>query len=258
MSGSFLVSYDELSGGATPGASAVVDATVNDWSNSDTITCTQVSFDSATFSSNANEAAWQSAGLSVRPSPGPTSSCVKIVAADPNAAAGNGAGVVDVSSLPTTPSALEHALESGTTGIPGIDQFGSSAFGRAVGLLIAPTVGATPQFSSALLEAMSTLPGIQYLGQQSTHSGETGLGFSGSTDVGTTTVVLSQTTGALLEARNVDNRTYRTVVDELNHAFGAASGGGTNVVTAQWLDAASTPPQIVASLPADVNSGVTP
>ena len=105
-------------------------------------------------------------------------------------------------------------------------------------LLVGPTLGATPALWSALLRAMATMPGVALLGTETTHSGATGVALAGATGVATgegdrATIILSPSTGALLEARNV-------LVGQL------LAGTGFGVLAIQWLDPTGTP-QVVDS-----------
>ncbi len=191
---------------STPNASATVNATINEWSNTRSTTCTQSTFSAAQFASLANQQAWLAAGLLVNPV-SPSVSCTT-VSGPQSSAVGGGTGAFDISSLPTDPTTLAQELEAGTTGIKGLDQLPSSetganpGFGRAVALLVGPTVGGSPQFRSALLNAMATMKGVSALGTVSTHSASSGLGFTAQAGLTQVTIVLSPSTGTLLEARN--------------------------------------------------------
>ncbi len=104
-------------------------------------------------------------------------------------------------------------------------------------LLVGPTLGATPVLWSALLRAMATMPGVDLLGTETTHSGATGVALAGATGQGyRTTIILSPSTGALLEARNL-------LVFQL-----LATLPTIGVVTIQWLDPAGIPQVVDASM----------
>jgi len=243
----------------TPWPSATVSATIDQWSDLGTVTCTQATLGSATFSSSGAKAAWTSSGLLDQPSPATTSSCSS---AGTVASLNRGdSGAINISSLPVDPSVLARELTDGTTGITRVDQPMDqslagldAAFQRAVLLLAEPTVGATPQFWSALLRAMSTFPGITLLGTETTHSGATGLAFAGENDSVQAVVVLSPSTGALLEARNIDVYSFLSLYNNLLTSFLPAaekfSGGGVSAAF-QWLDPIGTP-SVVDSVPAAV------
>jgi hypothetical protein len=146
-----------------------------------------------------------------------------------------------VAQLPTDPAALAQVIETGTTGISALDQPGPgnqnlTPFGRAVVLLVGPTLGGTPALWSALLRAMATMPGVALLGTETTHSGATGVALAGQTGGGNrTTIILSPSTGALLEARSL-------LVGQL------IAGLPFGVVTIQWIDPAGTPQVVDASM----------
>lgn len=105
-------------------------------------------------------------------------------------------------------------------------------------LLVGPTLGGTPALWSALLRAMATMPGVDLIGTEPTHSGTTGVALAGATGLASgegdrATIILSPSTGALLEARNV----WITSLLE---------GTGFGVLAIQWLDPAGLP-QVVDS-----------
>ena len=156
---------------------------------------------------------------------------------------GQAPGALDVARLPTDPTALAQELETGSTGIPALDASLPghlsylTPFGRAVTLLVGPTLGATPALWSALLRAMATMPGVAFLGTATTHSGDTGVALAGATGEGyRTTIVLSPSTGALLEAKNLL---------DLQLLAGLPSIG---VVAIQWLDPVGIPEVVPTSL----------
>ena len=200
------------------------------------------------------------------PSPAATGSC-EVDAGDPTQSRG-GAGAINVSALPDDPTTLARALEQGTTGIARIDDpvgaEGNVAFERAVLLLVEPVVGATPQFWSALYGAMSMIPGVNLLGPETTHSGASGLAFSGSNGPSSpssanSVVVLSPSTGALLEARNIDLNSFLSIYDDLHTSFLPASEqtlGGGSAAMLEWLDPVGSP-HAVNALPSSDDFGPT-
>ncbi len=91
------------------------------------------------------------------------------------------------------------------------------------------------------------------LGDTSTHSGLTGLGFAGDSPIGKSVIVVDPSNGALLEARNVESP---LVYMGLGQSYLAPSPtpsigteGGSYGVTIQWLDPVGTA-TVVDSLPA--------
>ena len=143
--------------------------------------------------------------------------------------------------LSTDPVALAHVIETGTTGLSALDQpqpgnHYLTPFGRAVALLVGPTFGGTPALWSALLRAMATMPGVALLGTETAHSGATGVALAGVIGDGyRTTVILSPSTGGLLEARDL-------LVGQL------IAGLPFGVVTTQWIDPSGTPQVVSASM----------
>jgi hypothetical protein len=255
---SFNASILTVGSTSTPNASATVNANINEWSNTKSTTCTQSIFSAAQFASPANQQAWLAAGLLVNPI-SPSVSCTT-VSGPQSSAVGGGTGAFDISSLSTDPATLAQELEAGTTGITGLDQLPSSevganpGFGRAAALLVGPTVGASPPFWSALLNAMATMKGVSALGDVLTHSGTTGLGFMAQAGLTQITIVLSPSTGALLEARNFQD----VALQGSGSAFvngadpdGIASQGGSTKSVFAWLDPL-TSPTVVNSLPNSV------
>jgi hypothetical protein len=164
--------------------------------------------------------------------------------------------LIDVSSLPADPSTLAQEIESGTTGIPALDQLlpdeaaPNPGFQRAAMLLIGPTVGATPQFDATLYQAIALLPGVTALGPTTTNDGETGQGFASGPGGGQTIIVVDPSTGRLLEVRALDDS------DSLSSVAGNYLGGGPMEVSEysaqlQWLDPIGSPSVIsLSDLPA--------
>ena len=216
---------------ALQSARAVVTVNAENWANDLSQYCSQQVVTSVVYNSLAGQQAWSSSGIGVPSTmkPGCGSGFL----------GGQDRGTLDVARLPTDPAALAKALESGATGIPALERpfHGFTAFGRAVRVLVGPTIGATPALRSALLRAMATMPGVALLGTETTHSGATGVALVGATGHGDrTTIILSPSTGALLEARNLS----------LFPLFATLSA--TGVVTIQWLDPVGTPKVVDASM----------
>jgi hypothetical protein len=241
-----------------PDAQATVVASVKVWSNDAGQACTSGTYGPAQFASPANRAAWQAAGLRDAPVSQPVVSCALSLGSSQSPSLAGGAGVIDASMLPTDPSTLLHELETGTTGIPEVDQLGSSAsalspaFERAEAILVGPTTGVTPAINAALLKAIAMIPGIKMLGQTTTHSGTTGIGFSGPTELGQGIIVLDPTTGALLEARNIlDTALELAKPDYVTLKGPIFTKGATDKVTISWVDPVGTPSVVGSSaLPA--------
>jgi hypothetical protein len=221
---------------ALQSARAIVTVNAEDWVNDLSQYCSQQIVTSVAYDSPASQQAWASSGIGLRSTPQPQCGSGFL------GKNGQGSGTLDVAQLPTDPAALAQALETGTTGIPELDLpfLGKhdylTAFGRAVMLLVGPTLGATPALWSALLRAMATMPGVALLGTESTHSDATGVALAGATGEGyRTTIILSPATGALLEARNF--LTFQLL----------ATLPTIGVVTIQWLDPAGIPQVVDAS-----------
>jgi hypothetical protein len=217
---------------ALQSARAVVTVNAENWANDLSQYCGQQVVTSVAYDSPASQQAWTSSGFGLPSTPQPQCGSGFL------GAGGEGRGTLDVAQLPTDPAALAQVIESGTTGISALDQphHYLTPFGRAVALLVGPTFGATPALWSALLRAMATMPGVALLGTETTHSGATGVALAGATGDGyRTTIILSPSTGALLEARNL-------LVGQL------IAGLPFGVVTIQWIDPTGTPQVVDASM----------
>jgi hypothetical protein len=238
-------------------AQATIGISVQKWSTSSGQTCTTLSAQPAQFASPAAQAAWVGLHLLVTPNPPTASQCLQGEggAAPPDAITGAGQ-LIDVSSLPTDPATLAQELESGTTGIPALDQLlpdlaaPNPGFQRAAMLLIGPTLGATSQFEATLYQAIALLPGVTALGPMTTHDGDAGQGFASGPGSGQTTIVVDPSDGQLLEVRDLDDS------DSLSSIAGNYLGGGLMDVNEysdqlQWLDPIGTPSVIgLSDLPA--------
>ena len=217
---------------ALQSARAVVIANAQNWANGLSQYCSQQVVTSVAYDSPASQQTWTSSGFGLPSTPHPQCGSGFL------GAGGEGLGTLDVAQLPTDPAALAQVIESGTTGISALDQphHYLTPFGRSVALLVGPTFGATPALWSALLRAMATMPGVALLGTEITHSGATGLALAGATGEGyRTTIILSPSTGALLEARNL-------LVGQL------IAGLPFGVLTIQWIDPAGTPQVVDAGM----------
>ena len=252
---------------ATPDASATVDATIDEWANTNTTTCTVSNFSAVQFASPVNQSAWIAAGLLAHPTT-PQYNCINF-GQPQNSTVGIGSGAFDISSLPTAPALLAKQLETGTTKISGLNSlpfYGSSkdsGFARAAVLLVGPTVGGSPAFWSGLLGAMATMNGVTSLGHVTTHSGATGLGFSAPSGLGQITLVLSPSSGKLLEARNIEDQVLegsegpgQAFADMTNtHGFAFEGGGEKSII--RWLDPIASP-TIVNSIPRSLQNQLGP
>ena len=228
-------------------AQATVGISVQKWSTATGQTCTTLGGQPAQFNSPSEQTAWVALGLRVTPVPPTASQCLQggPGAVPPDAITGAGQ-LIDVSSLPTTPTTLSQELESGTTGIPFLDQLladqaaPNPGFQRAAMLLIGPTLRATPQMESTLYQAIALLPGVTALGPMTAHDGETGQGFASGPGSGQSTIVVDPTNGKLLEVRSLDDS------DSLSSIAANYLGGGpisVNEYSAQlqWLDPIGVP-----------------
>jgi len=252
---SMFAQVSQVGSTPTPVAQATVGATVQQWTDKQGNSCISAASGTAQFASPVNAAAWKAAGLLDSPSGQPSTSCEVVAGQSTNNS--DPAIVINVSNLTTNPSVLAGELATGTTGIRAVD-LRDSEITRAAMLLIGPTNGATPQITAAIYGALSTMPGLKALGQLTTHSGATGLGFAGTSFEGETTLIVDPATGALLEARNV-------VAPLLFWGLGRGylappptpsigTEGGSYQITLQWLDPEG-PPALVGSnaLPAGLS-----
>jgi hypothetical protein len=243
-----------------------VHATVHEWANTNTTTCTVSNFNAVEFASPVNQSAWIAAGLLVHPTT-PQYNCTNF-GQPQNSTVGNGSGAFDISSLPTAPALLAKQLEAGTTKISGLnnlpfDGSGKDAgFARAAVLLVGPTVGGSPAFWSGLLGAMATMNGVTSLGHVTTHSGASGLGFTAPSGLGQITLVLSPSSGKLLEARNIEDQVlegtdgpqaFANMADP--QGFALEGGGEKSIV--RWLDPIGNP-TVVDSIPRSIQKQLGP
>jgi hypothetical protein len=276
---SYFVALSNVGSSAVSEATAAsIPETVTQWSDNFGQTCSITNFGQAQFVSPANQAAWNAVGLSNTPTQqsantprGRTASgCVDGSAANASNGGGlaHGGGVTDVSSLSRDPTTLAHELTSGTTGMVGIDQLAilpgqNPGFARVVPLLVGPLTGTSPALNAAIFKALALMPGVRALGETTTHTGTTGLGFDapGSSPASNIAIVVDQGTGALLEARNIG--VYGLGLSDVVSAFAtpafsrAQGWGGQTVI--HWIDPAG-PAQVVdaAALPASLHPAPIP
>jgi len=252
---SMFAQVSQVGSTPTPDAQATVGATVQQWTDKHGNSCISMTSGSAQFASPVNAAAWKAAGLLDSPSGQPETLCE--VVAGQSTYNSDPAVVINVSNLTTNPSVLAGELATGTTGIRAVDQR-DSEITRAAMLLIGPANGATPQITAAIYGALSTMPGLKALGQLTTHSGATGLGFAGTSFEGETTLIVDPATGALLEARNV---AAPLLFQGLGRGYLAppptpsiGTEGGSDQITLQWLDPEGSPAVVGPSaLPAGLS-----
>ena len=259
---SFNGSIQSVGATQTPLATATATANIDEWSNTHSTTCTESAFSPAHFAAPANQQAWVAAGLLVQPAT-PAISCTSFSGSQystAGGAVGEGAGAFDISSLPTDPTRLAHELETGTTGISGLDQLPSGVagndpgFARSMVLLVGPTVGGSPSFWSALLNALATMHGVSAMGSVTTQTGKSGLGFSAQTGIGQSVIVLSPSTGGLLEARNFEDASLQasgSAFANENDLLGIWNKGGSYRIVVKWLDPINSP-KLVDALPTPV------
>jgi hypothetical protein len=258
-----LLTHSELSVAAQVNngqANATVEIAVKKWSDSTGLSCVSITTQSAQFASSQDQTAWTSLGLLVSPEPQPITDCSGpgTGASPPDTITGS-SQLIDVSGLPTDPTALAQQLQAGKTGIPAVDDMlpdlanPDIAFQRAAVLLVGPTVGATPQLQSALYQAIALLPGVASLGSTTTHNGQTGIGFAVSSPNGQTAIVVDPKTGALIEIRNLEDSSALTSLAE--HYVGSTSALKVSSYSTQlqWLDPVGHPKLVPESeLPSDV------
>jgi len=155
----------------------------------------------AQFPSAADRMAWQAVTRAIGPTPAAGDPIARSVLSDgsPHPAPSS----LDVSSLPTAPTALAAALASGEYGTNALYLTGPDAvFERAATLLIGPDQGMTPALAKALFQVMATQPGAELLGTVTDHSGQQGdaVSIPSAGTFGPIEAVVDPTTGALLEA----------------------------------------------------------
>jgi hypothetical protein len=218
---------------------ATVTGPVQMWSNNSRQDCIAASF-SIQFASPSAQAAWLAAGGLMGTSGIPPLACNSVNSYF-GAGSDSGVGVLNVGSLSTNPTTLARQLIGGTTGIPALDRAfvwseGRRGFDRPLQIaqliLVGPTIGAKPGFYVALLKALSSIPTVHRSSADlSTHAGQVGIGFSGSSPIGKETLILDPQTGRLLEAQNI--------VDDLaipSHAFMGRAVYNPPTARVEWFD----------------------
>jgi hypothetical protein len=250
-----------------PGATATVRAVSTQWYNNFGQTCVSETLSPVQFESNANRVAWQSAGLSDRPTERPLTSCPNYVGANARNGFSGGIGAVNVSTLTSDPVLLAKELSTGTTGIPGLDQHaptGNQGFEEALQLLVGPITGKPASFSAEIYQALALIPGIDKLGETTTHTGEAGLGFTADTYSGKSTIIVDPNTGKLLEAQNVPLRAANAAFNLSTEPFSPQNANlltqGKQVgASVQWVDSLGTRAIVSTSaLPSNLKPSPTP
>lgn len=254
---SLLGTVSDIGTTATPGAEATIVGTFGLYEDRYGGACVTATSEPAQFAGPVNREAWKAAGMVEVPANQPISTCSPASPSPFQAVPIEEGGIIDVSSLPTDPAVLARQLTTGTTAVPSINTLfphpGQSAgFERAVYLLASPQIGATPQFTSALFGALSRIPGVTLVGQQTSHLGEPGLAFTGSSGSNGSTIIVDPTTGALLEARDILSPSTFLGLGQSYVAPAPtpsiATEGGVGGTSIQWLDPLGSP-SVVTVLP---------
>ena len=246
-SGLIVLTFSEVNGSASPGAEASFAISQETWTQTDGTIVLRDRFGDAQFASPAAQSAWSGTGLPNDVStPSPLVSILE--------KGGFQSAALNVTGLPTTSTKLRALLGAGKTGIAQVDGIlpgPAAAIGQRISLLLlGPDLGATPQLYGALLQILSTAPGVQELGTLSTHSGRSGIGFSLSgtgSPQNQERLILDPRTGALLEAQNVplgsSNGSLYTgplVHQILSHLPEPGTLGSSTPERASWIDALTT------------------
>ncbi|MGA3147682.1 MAG: hypothetical protein ABSF33_09410 [Acidimicrobiales bacterium] len=248
-------------------AAATVRVTSAEWYNSIGQACVSVRLGAITFASSANQAAWQKAGLRTRLAP--LAVCPDWVAANAFNGFAQGIGAVNVSSLTSDPALLATQLQSGATGIPGLDQgakTGNQGFEEAVALLTGPITGKPASFGATLYKAIALIPGIEKLGNTTTRTGQVGLGFAGDTFSGRVVIVIDPSTGTLLEVQDGSVRALPPVLnapvltsDLYPPSVNPITQGFSVAAQVKWSDSSGARSVVPASaLPSDLQPPPTP
>jgi len=241
----------------TPGAVATFVGNVEEWTNAKGSSCVLGTFGAAQFATPANRASWIAAGMLANPIEH-AASCSSVGGSGASTGPDDG-GAFDVSNLTTDPATLAHQLTTGTTGITGLDQITpglpSQGFARAVHLLIGPTSGDSSAVTSAVYGALAYIPGVKLLGTMTSHTGSTGIGFSGPIEGADSMIIVDPSTGVLLEVQNVPAPvTFNGLGASLIAPAPTPSigtEGGSAATTIHWLDPIGSPTVVASnSLPA--------
>jgi hypothetical protein len=234
---------------SSPPSGATLGGTVDTWANG-TMGCQAATFQPVTFGTASAAATWQGAGLSLSPVvPGAQGYCGSTVSPgehglNPPAGPSDGITPIDVTGLTNDPTSLAHELETGTTGIPSLDQLdqlGSQGgplvpFDLAVLLLVAPLTGAQPGLLSSLYQALALLPGVSALRTVATHTGTSGEGFAASNSPDAGAIVVDPHSGQLLEIRNLQFGAWHVLWAMLVMSSFTASGSTSEILQSPLVD----------------------
>jgi hypothetical protein len=123
--------------------------------------------------------------------------------------------------------------------------------------------GSSPALHGAIFKALALMPGVRALGETTTHTGATGLGFDAPVNSPTANIaiVVDPQTGALLEARNlgIDLGTDPLSLGSFTTPAFPASQNYSGQFVTQWMDP-STSAQVVdsTSLPSELHPSPAP
>ena len=254
---SLLGTVSAVGSAATPDAQATIVGTFSLYGDRFGGSCITAESGPAQFAAPVNSQAWKAAGMVDVPANQPISTCSTASASPFEAVPIEEGGIIDVSGLPTDPAVLARQLTTGTSAVLSVNTLyphpGESAgFKRAVYLMVSPQIGATPQFASALYGAQSRIPGVTLAGQQTSHLGKVGLGFTGAAGANGSMIIVDPATGDLLEARNIRSPDAFLGLGQSYVAPAPtpsiATRGGAGGTSIQWLDPIGSP-SVVTSLP---------
>jgi hypothetical protein len=259
QAGQYLLTKERVSFNVAlgpPHADATLVESTSLWSDGDGGSCLQASVGAPQFSSAADEAAWQALGRSNMP---PAPAYCSLTSDSGTYTLEGGSGAIDVSLLPTDPTILATELETGTAGVPAIDELTpgqtqttgfNAGFERAVILLVGPTTGGSATFRATVFRAMASMPQVSALGPMTSHEGLTGVGFEGASSLSVipgahsekTVIIVDPNTGAFLEARSViSSVALRGEGPESLIAMAPSLPGGPSLVTVGWVDPVGSP-----------------
>lgn len=231
--------YDYGPAGGSEVGTATSGETDQSWAGGDGDGHQFVTVGTRQYPSAADQAAWAAA---------PTARLgVPMTAWQPTGATRGTVPLMDLSGLPTNPTALAARIAAQdlptvpTASTRGggltatvltyqlIDGYPYSVFEGAAILLVVPSTGMTPALASALFQVMAAQPGVRLLGTVSDHDGREGQGLAlptaGSTRV--SEVIVDPESGQLLEARFVSPP---TVIPAQRTCGGAAAVTTTTCV----------------------------
>jgi hypothetical protein len=230
-------------------AEATFVGTENSWVSPNGSGETTQSWQEPVFSSLSEEAAWNAmpgATYDLRPLNGGVGIFYPGQLSGP--ASMDEMGFLDVAGLPTQETPLSQQIDDGTTGIHSVDTVSAGAntdFERVALLLAGPDIGATPEFTSALYEVLSTLPGVSLLGPTTSESGQPGLGFEAPDTTGEPiTIIVNPSSGAFIELRYNDNNGPSP-----NGTYGGGSRSLAVTTSTAWVESLQSTIAPSSSLP---------